>query len=101
MAIATSGNYRNFYYKDGHKYAHTISPATGYPIQHKLLSATVSASSCAMADAYATAFMVLGMEEAQKVLSRTKGLDAYFIYTDQHGHYQTWCSEGLSKFINK
>lgn len=101
MAIATSGNYRNFYYKDGHKYAHTISPATGYPIQHKLLSATVCAPSCALADAYATAFMVLGMEEAQKVLSRTKGLDAYFIYTDQHGHYKTWCSEGLSKFINK
>ncbi len=101
MAIATSGNYRNFYYKDGHKFAHTICPQTGYPVQHNLLSATVSASSCAMADAYATAFMVMGLDEAKKVLAHTKGLDAFFIYTDQSGHYQTWCSEGLTKYVDK
>ena len=60
VGIATSGNYRNFYYKDGKKYAHTINPHTGYPIQHNILSATVIAKDCATADAYATAFMVLG-----------------------------------------
>ena len=64
MGMATSGNYRNFYYKGGKKFAHTIDPKTGYPVQHSILSATVLAKSCAMADAYATAFMVMGMEKA-------------------------------------
>ena len=101
MAIATSGNYRNFYYKDGHKFAHTICPQTGYPVQHNLLSATVSASTCAMADAYATAFMVMGMEKAKKVLAQTKGVEAFFIFTDKNGRYCTWCSEGLAKYVDK
>ena len=60
-AMATSGNYRNFYYKDGKKYAHTIDPKTGFPVQHNILSATVLAKECAVADAYATAFMVMGL----------------------------------------
>lgn len=101
MAIATSGNYRNFYYQGGHKYAHTISPFTGYPVQHKMLSATVSAPSCSMADAYATAFMVMGMDKAKAVLAAHSELDALFIYTDNNGNYQTWCSEGFSKYVNQ
>ena len=67
-AMATSGNYRNFYVKEGKKYAHTIDPKTGYPVQHTLLSATVLADRCATADAYATSFMVLGMDGAKKIL---------------------------------
>ena len=67
-AMATSGNYRNFYYKGGKKYAHTIDPKTGYPVQHSLLSATVIARDCATADAYATSFMVMGLEKAKKFL---------------------------------
>ena len=62
-AMATSGNYRKFYYKGGKKYAHTIDPKTGQPVQHSILSATVITKNCAIADAYATAFMVLGMDE--------------------------------------
>ena len=62
VAMATSGNYRNFYYKGGRKFAHTIDPKTGYPVQHSLLSATVLAKTCAVADAYATSFMVMGIE---------------------------------------
>ena len=58
IAIATSGNYRNYYYRDGKKYAHTIDPHSGYPVQHSILSSTVLAKDCATADAYATAFMV-------------------------------------------
>ena len=81
-AMATSGNYRNFYYKDGKKYAHTIDPKTGCPVQHSLLSATVLAPTCAMADAYATAFMVMGMEKAKKVLDRHPELQVYFIYAE-------------------
>ena len=81
-AMATSGNYRNFYYKDGKKYAHTIHPKTGYPVQHSLLSATVLAPTCATADAYATAFMVMGIEKAKKILERHPELRVYFIYAE-------------------
>lgn len=98
-AMATSGNYRNFYYKDGKKYAHTIDPKTGYPVQHSILSATVFAPSCAKADAYATSFMVMGLEKAKEVLVRRKNLDAYIIYSDEKGQNQVWMSESLKKKI--
>lgn len=89
-ALATSGNYRNFYFKDGKKYAHTIDPKTGYPVQHSLLSASVIAPTCAEADAYATAFMVMGMDKAKVLLKRQKHLKAYFIYSDATGKYKVW-----------
>lgn len=94
-AMATSGNYRNFYYKNGKKYAHTIDPATGYPVQHSLLSATVISDRCAKADAYATAFMVMGLEKAKKVLDRHRDLMAYLIYSDHKGEYKVWFSPSL------
>ncbi len=78
-ALASSGNYRNFYIKDGKKYAHTIDPKTGYPIQHELLSVSVVAPDCMTADAYATAFMVLGLDKAKEIVEKTPGLEAYFI----------------------
>ena len=62
--MATSGNYRNFYIKDGKKFSHTLNPKTGYPVEHSLLSATIIAPDCFTADAYATAFMLLGLESA-------------------------------------
>ena len=89
-AVATSGNYRNFYVKDGRKYAHTIDPRTGRPVQHSLLSATVMAPDCTTADAYATAFMVMGIEEAKKVLDAHKELHVYFIYEDAKGQMQVF-----------
>ncbi|MBQ9668809.1 MAG: FAD:protein FMN transferase [Prevotella sp.] len=89
-ALATSGNYRNFYYKDGRKYAHTIDPRTGYPVQHNILSATVLADECATADAYATSFMVLGLDGARRVLERHPELQAYLIYTDKEGQLSVW-----------
>ena len=98
-AMATSGNYRNFYYKNGKKYAHTIDPHTGYPVQHNILSATVIADNCATADAYATAFMVMGLEKAQKLLERHPELMAYFIYSNKDGKNKTWCSEKLKKKV--
>ena len=98
-AMATSGNYRNFYYKNGKKYAHTIDPHTGSPVQHNILSATVIADNCATADAYATAFMVMGLEKAQKLLERHPELMAYFIYSDKDGKNKTWCSEKLKKKV--
>lgn len=100
-AMATSGNYRNFYYKGGKKYAHTIDPKTGFPVQHSLLSATVLAKDCATADGYATAFMVLGIDRAKAVLERHKELMAYFIYSDQQGNYKTWYSSSMKDKIVK
>ena len=99
MAMATSGNYRNFYYKGGKKYAHTIDPKTGYPVQHSLLSATVLAKDCATADAYATSFMVLGIDRAKKVLDSHPELMAYFIYSDAKGQNAVWCSPSLKDKI--
>lgn len=81
-AIATSGNYRRFYIKDGRKIAHTINPKTGYPAQQDILSSTVIASTCAEADAFATAFMVLGTEGAKQVLEKQPQLETYFITND-------------------
>ena len=100
-ALATSGNYRNFYYKDGKKYAHTIDPKTGYPIQHNILSATVIGQQCAVADAYATAFMVMGLDGAKKVLERHPELMAYFIYSDNDGKNAVWFSPSLEDKIEK
>ena len=82
--VATSGNYRNFYYRDGKRYAHTIDPRTGYPVQQDILSSTVIAPDCLTADAYATAFMVMGLEKAKKVLDKDSSLKAYFIVADEN-----------------
>lgn len=99
-AMATSGNYRNFYYKDGKKYAHTIDPHTGRPVQHNILSATVIADDCATADAYATSFMVLGLQRARKVLEKHPELMAYFIYSDAKGRNAVWFSPSMKgKYI--
>ena len=87
-AVATSGNYRNFYINGGRKIAHTIDPHSGYPVQHSLLSSTVWAPTCAMADAYATAFMVLGVERAKEVVAANPQLRAYLIYADEKGDNQ-------------
>ena len=100
-AMATSGNYRNFYYQGGRKYAHTIDPRTGYPVQHSLLSATVLAADCATADAYATSFMVLGLDGARKVLERHPELMAYLIYSDEQGQMATWSSPALAEYMNQ
>ena len=101
IAMATSGNYRNFYYKGGKKYAHTIDPKTGYPVQHNILSSTVLAKDCATADAYATSFMVLGLDKAKKILEKHPELMVYFIYSDEKGHYQVWYSPSMKDKIEQ
>ncbi len=97
--LATSGNYRNFYYKNGKKYAHTIDPISGYPIQHSLLSSTVIAHDCMTADAYATSFMVMGVERAFAFAKVHPSIDVYFIYTDGKGNLKTCLSNGMKKYI--
>ncbi len=82
-AMATSGNYRNFYVtEDGRRVAHTIDPHTGYPVQHSILSATVLAPTCAEADAFATSFMVMGLDKAKRVLDVEKQIKVFLIYAD-------------------
>lgn len=89
-AMATSGNYLNFY-KEGGKYVgHTIDPRSGRPVQRTLLSATVLAPDCATADAFATAFMVLGFDSARTIVQNRSELEAYFIYLDEQGRHQIW-----------
>ena len=100
-AMATSGNYRNFYYKNGRRYAHTIDPHTGYPVQHSLLSATVLANSRTVADAYATSFMVMGLERAQQLLERHSELMAYLIYDNGDGDIAVWFSPSLRDKIEE
>jgi len=94
-ALATSGNYRKFYMKNGIKYVHTIDPKTGYPIVSNLLSATVIADDCTSADAYATAFMVFGLEGSIEFLKRNNFIEGYLIYSDEQGSFQVYMSPSL------
>ena len=100
MSLATSGNYRKFYKKDGIKYSHTIDPETGYPVQHSLLSVTVVHDEAAFADAYATAFMVMGVKRAKEFIENNDELDinAYFVY-DQRGENKVWMTNGMNAYI--
>lgn len=92
--IVTSGNYRKFYVRDGKKYAHTLDPRTGYPVEHSLLSATVVADDALTADAYATWCMVVGLDQAKSFLEGTDGFEGCLIYDDD-GVMKTWCSSGF------
>ncbi len=99
--LATSGNYRKYYIKDGVKYAHTINPHTGYPVQHSLLSATVVAPSAGMADAYATAFMVMGVDKARLILHDHPELQAYLIYADENGNFKAFVSPEMNEILEE
>lgn len=93
--IVTSGNYRKFYVRDGKKYAHTVDPRTGYPVEHTLLSATIVASDATMADAYATYCMVIGLDASREFLESHPELEGCLIY-DDGGVFRTWTSSGFT-----
>jgi thiamine biosynthesis lipoprotein len=101
VSVATSGNYRSFYEDNGIKYSHTIDPKTGYPARSNLLSATVFTDECVYADAYATVCMVIGFENAKKLVSEIPGLQVYFIYSDADGTIKTWQSAGVQAMIQR
>lgn len=98
-ALATSGNYRNFYVEGGKKYAHTIDPKTGYPVQHSLLSTTVLSDSCMTADAYATAFMVLGLDKSIEIANSIPEIEVYFIYAGEDGKLKSYFSDGFKSTL--
>ena len=98
-ALATSGNYRRFYEQDGVKYSHTINPFSGFPVQNRLLSATVIHKNCMLADAYATAFMVMGIRKSKQFAKLHPELEIYLVYTGKDGSWQTYISSDMKKRI--
>lgn len=97
--MATSGDYRNFYIKDGKKYAHTIDPRTGYPAGQSMLSATILADDCMTADGYATAFMGMGVNESIKMAKSVPEIEYFIIYADEEGMQQITYSEGMLPYL--
>ncbi len=100
-SLTTAGNYRKFFVENGVKYGHTIDPKTGFPARNTLLSATVVCDDAVTADAWDTAFMVLGLEKSKELLKKLPGIEVYFIYSNQQGEYEVFCSEGLKEMIVK
>jgi FAD:protein FMN transferase len=100
-AIATSGNYMNFYEEGGNIISHTISPFTGYPVRHELLSATVMANDCMTADAFATAFMVLGVEKSRELLKEHQHIEGYLIYAIADDKLDSYFTPGLKKVLRE
>lgn len=95
QSIATSGNYRNYRKLGDLEYGHIINPKTGFPEQKQIISATIIAETCALADAYATACMVMGFEKAKQMVEQNADLNAYFIYKNKEGKIETYQSNGL------
>ena len=99
-ALATSGNYRKFYIKNGVKYAHTINPKTGFPAQNRLLSVTVVTNECSLADAYATAFMAMGLKKTKQIIKTLDDdLEIYIVYSDKNGDWKIYISPAMKKRI--
>jgi len=99
MSLATSGNYRNFYIVDGKKYGHTIDPHTGYPSLNDLLGTTVISKSCMRSDAYATAFLAMGLERASILVEELDEVEACFFYSNQEGTIIKKYSNGFIQYV--
>jgi thiamine biosynthesis lipoprotein len=100
-AISTSGNYRKFYIENGVKYSHEIDPKTGHPVKNNLLSASIIADECTMADGVATACMVFGTEKTIEFLGNHPEFEGYLVYSDENGNFKTWASEKLKKYLSE
>jgi thiamine biosynthesis lipoprotein len=98
-AFTTSGNYFNYRIIDGRKFGHTIDPVSGYPVSNDLLSVSVFAPDCATADAWATAFMVMGLEKAIARIRSLPGIDGIFIYSTANGDMKTYITPGFRKNV--
>ncbi len=98
QSLATSGNYRNFYERDGKKYVHTIHPKTGQPEISNLLSASIVTSNCIEADAYATACMVMGLKKAKEFVSRHQ-ISALFVFVNSDNELEMWETEGIERIF--
>ena len=101
VAIATSGDYRNYFEYDGKVYSHTIDPATGFPVAHNLASVTVIAQNCMDADAIATALMVMGHEKGLYYIESLQNTEAYFIVRLGKESFRIHQSSGFSKYLQE
>lgn len=103
MAMASSGNYRKFRVdpETGEKYVHTINPKTGYTKNSNVLATSVVAKTCAVADAYATSFMAMDLEDSKEMLEEHDELEAYIIYLDENGVTQEFFTPGFEALIKK
>ncbi|HEY9118545.1 MULTISPECIES: FAD:protein FMN transferase [Marinobacter] len=99
QAMATSGDYRNYYESEGQRYSHTIDPETGRPIGHNLASVSVIAENCMKADALATAFNVMGYDKAQALATR-ENIAAYFIVRGENG-FESFYTPAFSSFLTR
>jgi len=95
QAVATSGNYRRYFEVNGQRFSHTIDPTTGFPVNHSLLGVSVVAKDGITADAFATAFMVKGLEKSIDFVEAQEGLEAFFVYSDSDGGLKTRSTSGL------
>jgi FAD:protein FMN transferase len=100
-AISTSGNYRKFYIEDGIKYSHEIDPKTGHPVKNNLLSASIIADDCTTADGIATACMVFGKEKTIEFLASHPEFEAFLVYSDENGNFNTWSSQKLKRYLSE
>lgn len=100
-SVATSGSYRKYYEVDGVKYSHAISPKTGKPVDHSLLSVTVISDSCSLADAYATAIMIMGVDKGKDFLSNHPEIDAYLVFSDSLGELQSYTTKGIEEALKE
>ncbi len=98
-ALVTSGSYRKYVEIDGKKYSHTLNPETGYPSRNQLLSVSVIMDDCAGADAYATAFMVMGKEKTIAFIEAHKFIDGVYLIYEESGELKTYISEGFRPFL--
>ncbi|MHB0776949.1 FAD:protein FMN transferase [Halomonas sp. WWR20] len=96
-AVATSGDYRNYYERDGQRFSHTVDPRTGRPVTHRLASVTIIAERCSTADALATAITVLGPEAGMKLAER-ENIAAYFIVKTDEG-FETRVSRAFRPYL--
>lgn len=100
-ALATSGSYRKFFEENGVKYSHELDPKTGYPAHNTLLSISVITNNCALADGYATAFMVMGVDKAKEFLAKRSDMDAFMVYSGPKGEFLTYATSGFDKMLIK
>ena len=97
LAVAASGNYRNYFEVDGQRYSHEIDPTNGWPVSHSLASVTVLHESAALADAYATAFMVMGPERSRR-LATSLALPVYLIMQND-ASFDSWYTPAFEAYL--
>jgi thiamine biosynthesis lipoprotein len=94
-ALATSGDYRNFFELDGVRYSHVIDPRSGFPVSNGVVSVSIIADTCTLADGLATAIMVMGAEKGIRLADRLPNVEAFIVVENANGNLQNFSSQGF------